>query len=263
MDYFLKNTAIRKLSRYLIAVFFLSSCGNNKILHDTGTVTKISYKTQLPIVNLSGEMKYIKGNITFYYAKEYTVYKLPTYDLDDEGINKITNNSYNFFVVKNNESIGYIYDTLIWDNLIKRNNRIFNKSNWRKINADSTLKGRGFIDFNVYNLVMQSKLAYSKTENNINSLIRVYTPTKIIDESYNDTTFLYFSKSLKNIVFSFSRQLDSVENLKLVKIRLLSNEKFSQQYKIILPKREFVFEINKLPATDSSEIIELLEKVFY
>jgi hypothetical protein len=67
---------------------------------------------------------------------------------------------------------------------------------------------------------------------------------------------------LNDINFSFSKQLDSAENLILVKIRLMYNEKFSQQYKIIMPKREFVFEINKLPATDSSEIIELLQKVF-
>ncbi len=76
--------------------------------------------------------------------------------------------------------------------------------------------------------------------------IEVYIPQVKTDDSYCDTTFLFFSKGFGETGFSLSKNLEKQRDLKLVKVVMLYNEAKKNGKDDFLPRREMIFEIEKI-----------------
>lgn len=237
--------------------FVLSGCivTKNKIPSDK--ITGINYIVKLPLVQ--GDRQYIDfGDTTLiYYFQDIVIYKLPyTFDsskvtyhikadtISDEHI--FTETRYNYFVYKRGNDNG------IWYRSIEQLDS--NKT----LTVDSILKRIG-IPTNVQAIIYSpnDSLLESQSFDNGNLLIEKYIPKTKPDDSYNDTTLLYYSKTMKPIQFSMSPFLDSMKSKKLYKLRLAYNEAFSKIYSITMPKRDIIYEIREVNV-DSIDNLKLL-----
>ena len=72
--------------------------------------------------------------------------------------------------------------------------------------------------------------------------------------------YYYYSKDFKNIDYSFSKEQDSIKKMKLFKVRFIYNPTPKGKYLFPVPKREFLFELKKVPGLNSKEIIEFVER---
>jgi hypothetical protein len=87
-----------------------------------------------------------------------------------------------------------------------------------------------------------------------------YVPKTKPDESYNDTTLLYYSKAMKKIQFSLSPFLDSLNDSKLYKLRLAYNESYSQKYSITMPQRDIIYEIQQIKLANAEKLKPLFRR---
>lgn len=91
-------------------------------------------------------------------------------------------------------------------------------------------------------------------------MVEKYIPKIKYDESYSDTTFLYYSFQLNGIDFTFSKELDSLKGMKLFKIRAVFNPIPKGKYSFKVPSREYLFEIDRYDINNRQEILSLFEK---
>lgn len=235
--------------RLLISLLFsmlLSGCLVTKHKIPIDSITGITYIVKLPLVQ--GDRQYIDfdDSIPIYYFQDLTIYKLPytfdssklTYHIKADTISQehiMTETRYNYFVSKKGNNNG------IWYRSIEQldSNKI--------LAVDSIIKRIG-IPTNLQAIIYSpnDSLLESQSLDNGNILIEKYIPKTKPDDSYNDTTLLYYSKTMKQIQFSLSPFLDSLKNKKLYKLRLAFNEAFSETYSITMPKRDIIYEIREV-----------------
>ena len=120
------------------------------------------------------------------------------------------------------------------------------------------IQSRGIGTLDINQILKKSIFIDSVHSKNNNEILKKYRPQKTGDDG--DTIALFFSNKLKGIDFSLSKELDSINNLKLCRIKIICNQKYSANYKIILPQREFLFEINEIPVDNQKVISEFIEK---
>jgi hypothetical protein len=89
----------------------------------------------------------------------------------------------------------------------------------------------------------------------------------VLEEMYSgrvkymkDTLTLYFSNKLRDLDFSLSEKLDSLKQLKLFKFRAINDEEVMEDSKMLIPKREVVFEIKEIPVDNPKEIMGYFER---
>jgi hypothetical protein len=238
-------TNIFTIAILMIWVILYCSCSAIKKT-DKEEVKKIYLTFNMPVVKLTGEIIDVHDSMCIYYYKDYILYQLPNhYSVEDGEKIVLQEIRYNYFAYKKNDKYGYKFASL-------------QDSTGEKILVDSLLEEKAFAASKFYNLANGNNLIKSFKEPKTNVLVNIYAPKIIVDEAYNDTTYFYFTDKLKNIDYSFSKELDSIMGLKLFKVKLLYNEKYLHAYKMIAPKREFRFEINELPVDNAQEIKNFL-----
>jgi hypothetical protein len=85
-----------------------------------------------------------------------------------------------------------------------------------------------------------------------------FMPQKTPGQNNPDTMFFYFLSNFPKTNYSISKVLDSLTNMKLVKLRLLYNPTFSNEQNRMLPSYEFTFELVAL----TNEIPNDVNKVY-
>ncbi len=214
------------------------------------SVRKIYLTFNMPVVNLAGELTNVHDSLCIYYYNNYILYQLPNhYSQEEEGKIILREIQYNYFVYKKGDRDGSVFSSL-------------KDSVGKKVKVDSVLAAEAFSTAIFYNNKNDSLI---KTIQDIsaNTIVKMYVPKFKYDDTYGDTLYLYFTKKLKNINYSFSKELDSSMNFKLYKVRLLYNPRYSTTYKIMAPKREFKFEINELPVDNAVEIKYFFRRLKY
>ncbi|NEU07042.1 hypothetical protein GZH53_01845 [Flavihumibacter sp. R14] len=193
-----------------------------------------------------------EDSISIFRNKKHTIYRIPSYhtvtttnlnkdgDFLSEDVN--TTLKFRYFVQKNNEIYGSIYDSINATNykqrllvdsfLIKyafKNSKFDNFENSRKV---STLHEKDFIK-------------------------ETYSPIK--GETHPDTIYLYFSQKLQDFEYSFSSRLDSSKNSKLFRIRYVYNAIPPQTDRISIPRQEYLFELKRANIIGQDSIRELIK----
>ena len=258
---FLIGLDIRSLTISIICLSFFS-CITSKRKTTGQEITAIQLKSSMPIP--SGDTELITTDLTLqvYYYQDLSLYQIPiirTYSktmLDKEGDVKSSELVkaeiiYKYFIAKKDSPIGVMYDTL-------------NTNREQRMPVDSFLKINTLTSLSTF-------LKFTKAQNN-DSLVNViqlsknetvekYVPKVKYDQTYNDSTLLYFKKGLSSINFSFSPEMDSLRNAKLVKVRLIFNHNDAGSDKFSKAAKEVLFSMETLSVTNKEEIMALFTKL--
>ena len=68
------------------------------------------------------------------------------------------------------------------------------------------------------------------------------------------------TNKIKDIDYSFCRELDTLKDKKLYKIRLQYNSQYYKEFSFKVPERAFLFEMNEVTFDGSKDVIALFEK---
>ncbi|TMI66252.1 MAG: hypothetical protein E6H07_10255 [Bacteroidetes bacterium] len=234
----LKNLA-RVTIAFTLAIILLNCSFRNKDrIKDSNRFLLI---LNFPVVQLDGKLLNLTDSIFITFDRTTIIYQLPSHHSieDDEKI-LFQELRYSGFVFNRDDKFGYFFNSI-------------NDSIGKKTSVDSILKIKAFGFLDIYDVIKESKLESSYTNPQNHTLTQVYSSKKIVDESYNDTSYLYFNKRNPLIDLPFSKKIDSVMNLSLFKARFLFNERYSELYKIKVPKRDITIDLIKMKNEISSE----------
>lgn len=214
----------------MIFPYLITSCQYQN--YGSEYINKFILTYNLPVVKLTGELQNVTDKLIIYTKNDLTVYAFPYhYSIDDGNKLIFEEIKFKYFMFKKNELFGYYFDSL-------------KSQNPRKMNVDSLLNEKAFKANNFYDSINDSLIIKIKKQENI-PLIEKYIPKIRYDFSYPDTTIFYYSNKLKNLNYSFSKDLEKKNNHKISKVRMIYNEYFEEQYRMELPKREFLFELKE------------------
>ncbi len=152
-----------------------------------------------------------------------------------------------YFIYKKNKGYGLLFSS------------INDTTKGKKMNTDSFLINKAFYTIKAIPGTNDS-LAAIETDKKSNIVTECYLSKLKKDESIFDSSYYSFDKNFNNIDYTFSRELDSARGMKLFRIRLLYNGGYSAMYNMVMPKREYLFEIKPLDIRNPDEIITLFER---
>ena len=225
----------------MIFSFFLITC-SLKTSSKIETPSKIKFIYNIPIVKLNGELVNISDSLSIFYLNDDILYKFP-FIKALENATSITNQEikFKYFLYRKGQPYGYYYDSI-------------NTNSFRKLAVDSLLAIKAFVGNKFYDKANDSLVEVRRNEEKF-SLIEKYVSKVKLDQSYPDTTIIYYKKNLKNIDYTFSKELDSIKKLKICQIRIVYNSQFYKGYSFKLPQREFRFELKDEFVEDSKSLI--------
>jgi hypothetical protein len=249
------NILKRKLNKIIKAVFiaalmipFLFEGSYTYFTNDLKSVEYI-YKYPVSFYKEKGKVKIysLTDTISIFYYGNYVLYQLsPTVKFETG--EKIRGTE-PYFIFNKKNHFGFLYPSMK------------NPNHGAKLSVDSFLINRGMKgkDFDIPPDSLWSLHAVVKDKSQ-DFILEKYGTIKPVDETNFDSIYYYYTRKIKNTEFSFSRKLDSIKRMKLYKVRLIFNEKFSPADKILLPKREFLFEIRDKTVSNPKEIIGFIQR---
>jgi len=230
--------------------------GCSKVQLQAQLLKKETLISRLEFVRDNGEVVHMDGFISIYYLKDLVMYENPDFneyskvDLDKNGdfISDTflkNDTSFRYFIHKYGDETGIQYDSLT---AVK--GKIFPLDSLLKIKA---FKGMNFYDVKNERLVSKEKI--------VDTMVQRTIPRVKFDLSYPDSSYYYYSKSPTNLVYSFSKYLDSTrKNHKLFKVRIVYKPTFDKAFKIHVPRREFYFEIKEDTIRNRKLILALFKR---
>jgi hypothetical protein len=240
-----KIVSTLRVAIIIASVFALwSNCYKNP--HDTIKMIQFIYQYPVSIMKEKDEIKIYNliDTISIFYFDKYIIYELPA-TRQFETDTKIKNTEPYFIYSKNNK-YGFLF------------NNIKDSGSGKQYLIDSFLvkrafknSGIGIPEDSVFKIIENAKQSDS-------FFIKKYAAIKN-NELTPDSIYYYFSSRFNDISYSLSPKLDSIEKMKLYKLRLLFNETYSESQKIKLPKREIFFEIRKKEVDNPNEIISFIK----
>jgi hypothetical protein len=203
----------------------------------------------IPILHIDGELKNYRDSLEIYYYDEQFLIQIPyIYALENATeILKIETRFSYFYYLKDSTS-GFYFDKQ-------------GVAEPKKLSVDSFLAMKTFKYFNFFDQNNDSLIQTIKSANR--TVVEKYIPKKKPDQSYPDTTYLYYNKRFNDLdLYCFSKLLDSTKKMKLFKVEMKYNSQFYDGYSFKFPKREFLFHLkeSKKPNREIIELFKTLKK---
>lgn len=186
----------------------------------------------------------IHDTIRIYYYKDYVLYQLSgsrKFETDE-----LIAGTEQYFIYNSNNKFGFLFSSLK-DSSLRM-----------KIQVDSFLFDRGMKGKDFDHLPDSLWFLSDERKDNESNIVEKYASIKPGDETSIDSIYYYYSKKMNDIPYSFSKKLDSIKSMKLFRIRMIYNEKFSKTNNFVLPQREILFEIRKRTNFNEVEIINFI-----
>ena len=198
----------------------------------------VGYKAPLALPD--GSIQIASSFYAVFYFNDLTAYKIQyTFDSSWTGKSVLNEERFNFFVFNNDSAFGYYYRP---QSVTGYNNRLRVDSVKRKISFESS---------NLDTIIhLLPDTFYMDPQKNV--LTEFYKRPVKDKEIYNLT--LFYDKRLNYTEESFSRKLDSVKKMKLVKMIFSFEERYDEDYKMTFPKREIVFEMKEKEVKDIQDV---------
>ncbi|HEX3164626.1 MAG TPA: hypothetical protein VHQ93_00130 [Chitinophagaceae bacterium] len=239
---------IKAFAVELVVAIIMSGCAAT--IHKSERLKEISIIVNYPVVIVNDGVHdginffNRKDTVWIFYCNNNVLYRLSgATDLETD--KKILGTETWFIYVKK-ATHGFLF------------NSITDTSKGLRLPIDSFLNKRAYANAN---FDVPADSLYGKVENGNDTIVEKYFARTVHNGNYPDSLYYYFTNTFENVDYSFSRRLDSAKNMKLYKVRVLYNEGFSSSYKIMLPKREFLFEMREEAIANSKQIINFFEMV--
>lgn len=235
------------MASLLFIFIFLISCRSTS---QQNRVNKICFYRNIPLVSTQdGVLQNVFDSAAIYNYNDYILYEQPALYTKFYNNKLIKDTVYNqYFIFSKKDSFGYWFDSLTA------------KKEFNIMSLDSFYFTHSFLnDMKLYQKNNDRKLSSDTLKNGI-EVVETYIPKAKIDDSYPDTSIFYFSENLKNIPYSFSKELDSIKQSKIYRTQLIYNEMKSNKYALTIPRREFLFEFKEAEAFDEKKIIEFINR---
>ena len=250
----------------LLMLFLILLCCSNPLSYQLSknkyphVFKSIKLSSNMPVVLSDGNLENEIDSAILIYYDNFIMFKSPhaneTFINVADHTGQLTSHKliqieikYDYFIYKKGDSIGFKYDSL-------------NAKTGHKLLVDSFLYKKGYLESklynNMYNNTTDSLVGSFRADNDV--LIEKFVTKNKYDETYNDTTYLYYSAKLNNVEFAISKQLDSVKRMKLYKSRFIFNATISDKYLFPLPSRELWFKLEEIPTTNEQEITSIIQK---
>lgn len=159
---------------------------------------------------------YDTSSINIYYHENYRLYKL-VYHFDSivDDVTIISEDRYHYILHTMGSNSGFDYD-------LKKSPTI------RKVNMDSVFRVEGIFQTDLCPVFFKfsATLTQSQKSDNSNTLKEVYNLKGIEDSSMTGTCFVEFTTKMKNIDFTFCKELDSIKKMKLQKIKIVNDPRY-------------------------------------
>jgi hypothetical protein len=238
---------------YIISSFLFSSCGFLKSSQTPKiNITGVKVTQAFPIINNKGKLEgYDTSSSYIYYNKNLVLYKLP-YQYNSFNTNGILDTSetrYHFFVYKKGDSVGYDYDIHKFPSGIR-------------ITTDSIFKQAWVIQNKVYPIILDNKSTLiSKHENRDSGMLyELYSIKGKTDTTRSGSIFLGFTNRLKNVNYSLSEELDSINKMKLVKVKIVADERYFKDYNVTMDRYEISRWMEKISGDNDKKILDYFQR---
>jgi hypothetical protein len=244
---FIVRCVVPFIITFFISSFFVS-CTSTKN-NGTKNLRRVDLYFNLPIVTDRGDLINISDSLVIFYNSKSILYRIPyrTVLIDSgEMINEQI--KYNYFIYHKKESKGFFFDSV-------------NVTGYKKIKVDSFLGTKALLGFEVYNKTNDSLVETINDNENFN-LIQKFVPKVRIDESYPDTTIVYYKKKFHDLEISFSQALERSNSLQISKVKMLYVPHVIEKSAKELPYRELYVELKELSNILADEVFlfNLLEQ---
>jgi hypothetical protein len=244
------HTAKLLLSNTVLAVCFFCLLACFKINKNApAEMTKIQVTSWFEIGDTTGGVNTFKDTLYIYYKDKYVLYELPYRQIYlKENKSDMGNREFDYFVHTNGAVSGWRFRSLT------------DMNKGRKANVDSLVKKAAFAGSATRSLVDEYTLLNVKDDNAADdTFIKKYYMSLPEDDNYPDTVLLYFSNRLKNIDYPLSRDMDSLTNSKLYRLKAIYRQRYYSEYKKLMPARVIEIKFEKI---DSIENRDAINKVF-
>lgn len=237
MTKFIKSKNITNKGVYALLLVMFFSCATLEE-QKYKNISTIKLLSKIPIIKLTGELEYIADSIFITSINDTEIYHLPyLYAVDIDNQIKSKSTMYSYFFYKIGKTKGVFYESLE-DNI------------GDSLSVDSLQTDRAFMGIKFYNNITDTLVETINSKSKY-LLIEKYIPNKKIDDSYADTVIYYYGRKDDSINYIFCKELEKEKNMKIYKIDLVYNQSYNIQYQKILPKRKFIFELEKTNFRDS------------
>lgn len=237
------------LRALLISIFAWMSCtpklNNSYAAHDH---YRINY--ELPQVQLDGTLKVIRDSFYMAFCGEFIICRSPV-KVYHENDTAIVDSSirYECFVYKKGMDRGKFFDSI-------------GDPSFLSCSVDSLLRKKALGGLQVFD-PGNMKLVTSQIDKNTGGKKKVYLPLIIPNEFYGDTCVLFTKPSRSVHEYELSPHYDRVNKDKVWKAEIRFRRLFSEQYKVTLPARKFLFEVNADSTFDIHDIMKLIHMYEY
>jgi hypothetical protein len=238
-----KTTGVALLAT-LVFLLFLTSYTKveNKCEHNT---TRIKLISSLPYFKDNKEFIYFRDSIGIVYYKNHILYEFPEhYNIQNDTTMISEWVKYKYLLFNKKDAYGYIYDSI-------------NAVNGRKIALDSFLNKTAFRGQSIFKKSDGVLISSIKTRGNYD-LIEKYKCKVKKDETYPDTTIVYYTNKMKEVEHTLSKELDEDKKMKVKKIRALYNSQIIKG--IPVPNYEIMFELKEDTITNLEKYKLFIEK---
>jgi hypothetical protein len=213
---------------------------------DAKNITGIKVIASTDIADSTGGLVTWRDTTFIYYRKNYVLYFLPFTYIGDDGNEIAEKRGFTYFAHRQHAKTGLRFRFI--DNI---NGTTHNVDSFTRMKAYT---GGDYSDLTEVDLMKQS--------NNIGAdfFTKIYLLNSKPDNGdYPDSAIYAYSNKLKDIPYTFSKELDSSSNAKLYGIKLVFRQRFYAEFKKLIPKRIMEFNFSKLQAIQN---LDLLNKVF-
>ncbi len=206
---------ITKATATVVALVFIFSCSS--VRSGDPKLNAYLLTSSLPLINKQGTVQEKRDTFILFTYGKLQLFKVPSQhiysettvtqngNLLKEKIAKVTT-TYFYFIYESRINYGYQFDSIT-------------QAVGRRSPVDSFLNLHWITQpHHLYDPRVDSLI---ETQSNGDNVIETYIARTKPDATYNDTTLLVFSKSQTGLDFTFSKELDSLKKMKLMKVRLI------------------------------------------
>lgn len=240
-----------KINLVLLNLFFLPYCTFPNFFNDikkenSNALRCVEISQTFPQISLDGQIAgFDTPRIHIFYFQNLVMYKIPYFYSEDTIENE---KRYFYFVWKKGVDLGIRYN--------------YDITPPEKFKVDSIIKNFWPNEMGMANRIKNKDLNISlkSTTQTENGKVLEFDFDGVRDNIHlTGKTLLYYSTEFNNLDFSFSREIDTVKNMKLYKIKNLDDSKVLPQYNFTLDAMETYYKIEECKQFDQMEILNIFE----